>query len=143
MLRIVLGALFVSVFLERPRANCPSLSFAFLACDIITGMIFYQSGILGYFRTSLASMPHFRPAPPTIKLNAAIIGISNSQIHAVPHSDIHREARKRNAAKATGRVSSPKMRNNPKLISVTACIGPAMVAWLAAKLIMLFQKAGA
>src|SRR5258706_13713092 len=143
MLRIVLGALFVSVFLERPSANCPGLSFAFLACDIITGMIFYQSGILGYFRTSFASIPHFRPAPPTIKLNAAIIGISNSQIHAVPHSDIHSELKNRNAASATGRVSSPKMRNNPKLISVTACIGPAMVAWLAAKLIMLFQEAAA
>src|SRR6266404_1350455 len=143
MLRIVLGALFVSVFLERPSANCPGLSFAFLACDIITGLLFYQSGIPGYLLASLASMPHFRPAPPTIKLKAAIIGISNSQIHAVPHSDIQREARKRNAAKATGRVSSPNIRNTPKLISVAACIGPAMVAWLAAKLIMLFQKAGA
>src|SRR3989442_11738337 len=103
----------------------------------------YQSGSLGYLMASLASMPHFRPAPPTIKLKAAIIGISNSQIHAVPHSDIQREDRKRNAASATGRVNNPKMRNNPKLISVTACIGPAVVAWLAAKLIMFFQKAGA
>src|SRR6266436_2534783 len=101
-------------------------------------MLFYQSGILGYLRTSLPSTPHFRAAPPTIKLKAAIIGISNSQIQAVPHSDTHREARKRNAAKATGRVSSPNIRNTPKLISVAACIGPAMVAWFAAKLIKLF-----
>src|SRR5258708_14413875 len=120
MLRIVLGALFVSVFLERPSANCPSLSFAFLACDIITGMIFYQSGILGYFRASLASMPHFRPAPPTIKLNAAIIGIRNSQIHALPHSDIQSELKNRNATNATGRVSRPRHSKTPKLISVTA-----------------------
>ena len=143
MLRIVLGSLFVSVFLERPSANCLVCSFAFLACDIITGMIFYQSGILGYFRASLASMPHFRPAQPTIKLNAAIIGISNSQIHAVPHSDIQSELKKRKAASATGRVSSPSNRKAPKLISVTACKGPATVAWAAAKLIMLFQKPGA
>src|SRR6266446_2945548 len=143
MLRIVLGALFVSVFLQRPSANCPGLSFAFLACDIITGMIFYQSGIPGYLLASLASMPHFRPAPPTIKLNAAIIGISNSQIHAVPHSDIQSEHKKRKAASATGRVSNPINRRTPKLISVTACKGPATVAWAAAKLIMLFQKAGA
>src|SRR6266446_1625080 len=128
MLRIVLGALFVSVFLDRPSANCPGLSFAFLACDVITGMIFYQSGILGYFFISLASMPHFRPAPPTIRLNAAIIGMSNSQIHAVPHSDTQSEVRKRKAANATGRVSSPNTKNAPKLTSVTACIGPATVA---------------
>src|SRR5438552_18745667 len=114
MLRIVLGALFVSVFLERPRANCPSLSFAFLACDIITGMIFYQSGILGYFRTRLASMPHFRLAPPTIKLHAAIIGISNSQINAVPQTDIQRELKNRKAASATSRVSRPSNRKAPK-----------------------------
>src|SRR5947207_7566914 len=103
----------------------------------------YQSGILGYLRASFVSMPHFRPAPPTIKLNAAIIGISNSQIHAVPHSDIHNEVRNRNAAKATGRVSSPISKRTPKLISVAACIGPATVAWLAAKLMMFFHKAGA
>src|SRR5207237_8047994 len=143
MLRIVLAQFVVCVFLERPTAHCPSFSFAFLACDIITGMISYQSGILGYFRTSLASMPHFRPAPPTIKLNAAIIGISNSQIHAVPHSETHSEVKKRNAASATGRVSNPINRRTPKLISVTACRGPVTVAWAAAKLIMLFQKAGA
>ena len=104
---------------------------------------FHQSGILGNFLASLASIPHFLPALPTMRLNAAIIGISNSQIHAVPHSDIHRDVRKRKAASATGRASSPKMRNNPKLISVAACIGPAMVAWLAAKLMTFFQKAGA
>jgi hypothetical protein len=28
----------------------------------------------------VASIPHFRPAPPTITLKAAIIGISNSQM---------------------------------------------------------------
>src|SRR6266550_6417173 len=102
----------------------------------------YQSGILGYLRASLASMPHFRPAPPTIKLKAAIIGISNSQIQAVPHSDTHSEVKKRNAASATGRVSNPSSRKTPKLISVTACKGPATVAWVAAKLIILFQKPG-
>src|SRR5882724_13436476 len=143
MLRIVLGPLFVSVFLERADRELPWFVLCLLSLRHHHGMIFYQSGIPGYLLASLASMPHFRPAPPTIKLKAAIIGISNSQIQAVPHSDIHREARKRNAAKATGRVSSPNIRNTPKLISVAACIGPAMVAWLAAKLIMLFQKAGA
>src|SRR5713226_1584200 len=106
-------------------------------------MTSYQSGDLGYFLDKTASMPHLRPAPPTMMLSAAIIGTSNSQIQAVPHSDIHKEVKKRNAASATGLVSNPSNRKTPKLISVTACKGPATVAWLAAKLIMLFQKAGA
>src|SRR5713226_2597639 len=106
-------------------------------------MTHYQRGIRGYLGASFASMPHIRPAPPTIRLNAAIIGTSNSQIHAVLHSEIHSEVKKRKAASATGRVSSPNNKKSPKLVSVTACIGPATVAWLAAKLMMFFQKPGA
>src|SRR5713226_9085639 len=106
-------------------------------------MTHYQRGIRGYLEASFASMPHFRPAPPTIMLNAAIIGTSNSQTHAVPHSDIHSEVKKTKGASATGRVSNPNIKKTPKLISVTACIGPATVAWLAARLMMPFQKAGA
>src|SRR6266853_6836550 len=57
MLQLALGAPFVSVFLERPSANCPDLSFAFLACDVITGRSLPE-------RNSWISLGEFCVDPP-------------------------------------------------------------------------------
>jgi hypothetical protein len=72
----------------------------------------------------------------------ASTGTSNSQTHAVPHSDIQRLPRYKNARKATGRVSRPNTSSTPKEISANACIGAAIAAWLAADAITAFHRAG-
>ncbi len=102
----------------------------------------YHQGAVGYLRASHASMPHVRPAQPIAKPSDASTGTSSSQIHAVPHSEIHRLARKRDATVAAGRVNSPSVSRTPSEISVTACAGAAIDALLAAKAITAFQAGG-
>src|SRR5512133_315708 len=74
---------------------------------------------------------------------AAITGTSSSHIHEVPHSETHKLPRYRKATNATGRVSKPMTRRTPRKISVTACEGAAIAAWLAASPITDFHTAGA
>src|SRR6266568_585303 len=61
----------------------------------------------GRVRASRASTPHVRPARPTTSASDASAGTSSSQIHAVPHSEIHRLAKYAHATRAAGRVSRP------------------------------------
>src|SRR5437773_1243070 len=77
-------------------------------------------------RASRASIPHVRPARPTTSASDASTGTSSSQIHAVPHSEIHRLARYAHATRAAGRVSSPSTSRMPSEISVAACNGAAI-----------------
>jgi hypothetical protein len=59
-----------------------------------------------------------------------LCGLRVCTCRRAPHSDTHREARKRKAANATGRVNRPNNRKSPKLISVTACIGPVELEFI-------------
>src|SRR5579863_9553661 len=96
----------------------------------------------GQRSASHASRPHFRPALPIASPSDAITGTSSSQIHAVPHSETQRLPRYRKATNAAGRVSRPMISRIPREISVTACNGAAIAAWLAARPITAFQAAG-
>src|SRR6266536_3999798 len=91
---------------------------------------------------SHASTPHLRPARPTAIPSDASTGTNSSQIHEVPHSEIHRLPRYRKATKAAGRASKPMTSNIPRQISVIACIGAAIAAWLAASAMTDFHMAG-
>src|SRR5438477_83578 len=84
---------------------------------------FHQRRLEGYLFASNASTPNVLPALPITSARATDIGTSSSQIHAVPHSEIHKVVRKRKAAKATGRVSNPISKRIPNEISVAPCIG--------------------
>src|SRR5258707_15700470 len=59
----------------------------------------------GHRSANHASTPHFRPALPIARPSDANTGTSGSQIHEVPHSEIQRLPRNRNATNAAGRVS--------------------------------------
>src|SRR5882724_8994872 len=96
----------------------------------------------GFRRASSASMPQARPARPTASPSDATTGTSNSQIHDVPNSETQRLPRKRNATSATGRVNKPMINRIPSEISVAACMGAAIAAWLAIKPITHFHTAG-
>src|SRR5262249_27202676 len=89
---------------------------------------FHQRGLNGYLFASNASTPNVLPALQITSARATAIGTSNSQIHAVPHSETHKVVRKSKAARATGRVNNPISKRIPNEISVAACIGPATFA---------------
>src|ERR1700760_1665438 len=92
---------------------------------------------------SHASTPHLRPAHPIATPRDASTETRSSQIHAVPHSETQRLPRYRKATNAAGRVNRPITSRMPREISSVACIGAAIAAWLAARLITAFQAAGA
>src|ERR1700757_4060241 len=102
----------------------------------------HHHGEDGHRCDSHASTPHLRPARPIASPSDASTGTSSSQIHAVPHSEIQRLPRYRKATNATGRVSRPMTSRIPREISVKACIGAAIAAWLAARPITAFHAAG-
>src|SRR5580704_7368960 len=102
----------------------------------------YHHGEDGHRCASHASTPHLRPARPTASPSDAITGTSSSQIQEVPHSETQRLPRYRKATNAAGRVSRPTMSRTPREISVTACMGAAIAAWLAASAITDFHMAG-
>src|SRR5215472_15537122 len=103
----------------------------------------YHHGEDGRRCESNASTPHVLPARPIASPSDASTGTSNSQIQAVPHSEIQRLPRYRNATKAAGRVSKPITSRIPSDISVMAWTGAAIAAWLAINPITAFQAAGA
>src|SRR3954463_15927715 len=88
----------------------------------------YHHGEDGLRWASSASMPQARPARPNARPRHASTETSNSQIQDVPHSEIQRLPRKRNATKAAGRVNNPKSSRIPREISVIACMGAAKEA---------------
>ncbi len=88
-------------------------------------------------------MPKARPARPMAKPSETITGTNSSQIHEVPHSEIQRLPRNRKATEAAGRVSKPRTSSTPSEISVIACMGAAIAAWLAADAITAFHTPGA
>src|SRR4029077_9119176 len=88
----------------------------------------HHHGEEGQRRARNASTPHARPARPTASASDASTGTSSSQIQDVPHCEIQRLPRKRNATKATGRVSRPTTSRIPREISVIACRGAAIAA---------------
>src|SRR5215475_12089346 len=92
----------------------------------------YNHGEDGHRSDSQASTPHLRPPRPIATPSNASTGTSSSQIQAVPHSDIQRLPRYRNATNAKGRVTRPIISRIPNEISARACIGAASAAWLAA-----------
>src|SRR5215469_18885551 len=102
----------------------------------------HHHGEEGHLSDSRASMPQARPARPTASPREARTGTNSSQIHAVPHSETQRLPRYRNATAAAGRVNKPITSRIPSEISVTACMGAAIAAWLAATLITDFHAAG-
>src|SRR5579864_5554531 len=103
----------------------------------------HHHGEDGRRSASDASTPHALPARPTARPSDASTGTSNSQIHAVPHSETQRLPRYKNATNAAGRVSRPMTSRIPSEISVSACMGAAIAAWLAASPITAFHAAGA
>src|SRR5580700_1653556 len=102
----------------------------------------YHHGEDGHRSDSHASTPQLRPARPIASASDAMTGTSNSQIHDVPHSEIQRLPRYRNATNAAGRVSRPMTSRTPREISVIACMGAAIAAWLAASAMTDFHMAG-
>src|SRR5215470_10549519 len=102
----------------------------------------HHNGEEGHRCDNHASTPHLRPALPMASPSDANTGTSSSQIHDVPHSEIQRLPRYRKATNAAGRVSSPMTSKIPREISVRACMGAAIAAWLAASPITAFQMAG-
>src|ERR1700758_3680749 len=88
------------------------------------------------------STPHLRPAHPMATPSDASTETSNSQIHAVPHSETQRLPRYRKAINAAGLVNRPVTSRIPSEISSMACIGAATAAWFAARAITAFQTAG-
>src|SRR5580698_2482068 len=102
----------------------------------------HHHGAFGQRLANHASTPHVLPARPIASPSDASTGTSNSQIHAVPHSDIQRLPRYKNTTKATGRVIKPITSNTPNEISVNACIGAAIAAWSATNPITAFHTAG-
>src|SRR5580693_7981774 len=102
----------------------------------------HHHGENGQRSAKRASMPHLRPARPIASASDASTGTRSSQIQAVPHSETQRLPRYRNATKAAGRVSRPMTSRIPREISVTACMGAAIAAWLAANAITAFHTAG-
>src|SRR5207302_3732655 len=110
--------------------------------DLHVRLVDHHHGEDGQRSDSQASMPHLRPALPIARPSEASIGTSSSQIHAVPHSETQRLPRYRKATKAAGRVSRPMTSRTPSEISVRACMGAAIAAWLAARPITAFHTAG-
>src|SRR5215468_2593742 len=102
----------------------------------------YHNRESGRLRAKNASTPHARPAAPMTNPSEARTGTSNSQIHDVPNSEIHKLPRNKNAINAAGRVNKPKTSRIPTVISVKPCIGAAIEAWFAARPITDFQIAG-
>src|SRR2546429_3107972 len=96
----------------------------------------------GHRRANHASMPHALPALPIATPSDAITGTSSSQIHEVPHSEIQRLPRYRNATNAAGRVTRPMTSRIPRESSVMPCMGAAIAAWFAARPITAFHAAG-
>src|SRR5271167_257270 len=96
----------------------------------------------GLRRARNASTPQALPARPTASPSDATTGTASSQIQEVPNSETHRLPRKKNATKATGRVKRPITRSTPSEISVSACIGAAIDAWLTTSSITDFHIAG-
>jgi hypothetical protein len=114
-----------------------------------TGMCEYHNSSLNHHHNedgrrcaNHASTPHLRPARPTASPRDASTGTSSSHIHPVPHSEIQRLPRNRKATNATGRVSRPTMSRIPRDISVMACKGAAIAAWLAIRPMTAFHAAG-
>src|ERR1700757_5014482 len=101
----------------------------------------HHHGEDGHRCDSHASTPHLRPARPIESPSDATTGTSSSQIHAVPHSEIQRLPRNRNATNAAGRVTNPMTSTIPREISVMPCMGAAIAAWFAARPITAFHAA--
>ena len=95
-----------------------------------------------------AAVPATRRCPkrglarPIASPSDASTGTSSSQIQDVPNSETQRLPRYRKAIRATGRVSRPMTSRIPSEISITACSGAAMAAWLTMIPITHFHSAG-
>src|ERR1700678_2166523 len=103
----------------------------------------HHHGEDGQRSASQASTPQVRPACPTESPSDATTGGNSSQIQEVPNSEIQRLPRNPKATKAAGRVSRPMISKTPREISVIACRGATIAAWLAINPMTAFQAAGA
>src|SRR5271165_2206838 len=123
-------------FLPTPQAKKPMYALD-VGCG--TGATAVRLARLGFHITELDSSQAMldiarRTAEEAAVTNSVILlhgdGIQLTNLFGAASFDVVL-CHNRNATKATGRVSKPMRSRTPREISVVACMGPAIAAWLA------------